>query len=42
MSGEIEKLSKLANVCAKEMELNPNARDLKVKIDSYKNILGLL
>ena len=34
----IVKLSKTANICAKEMEANPNARDFLSNIENFKNI----
>lgn len=42
MSLDVERFSKLANVTAKEMELNPNARNFKVLVDDYKSVLALV
>lgn len=38
----MEKLGKIANLCAKELETNELSRDFKVQVESYKKIVGLL
>lgn len=34
----LEKLSKSANICVKELEANPNARAFKTAIENFKNV----
>jgi len=34
----IDRLSKIANICAKEMEANPNTRDFLANIENFKNL----
>ena len=42
ITNKIEKLSKLANNCAKEMETNEVSRIFKQQIEDFKNSLSLL
>jgi dynein heavy chain len=42
MSNVIEKLSKAATLCAKELEHNPVSRMFKIEIEDFKGMNALL